>query len=451
MESWEADNSDIWRATVSNKMRGIHAAHPNEHTAYSPAAITACGVYEAMQLAAVLWERVAPAHGYGPVMEAYPSFQQQYAELQRVTPNLVRSDIAAELRAHSLLPATVATQSAMANARPMAELEANARSAMPAFMSALDTLVSSEEWGWPTPAAGGSDAGPRVAFTGTHAVVAAAIGVVTGVSEESSGLVGLNDGIRQQPRDLLARFAQPDLRVGTSLVKFAYEGEDPSCLIYLGQTRAFVFEGARGKNELFVGQVRQLTSTSLGGKATKYFQALSTGDEKGRYLAHPYAKVVLVEGAFSLLLQTQELAQTYAIKQGSVTVRASQADSGSDEDDETESAVHQPSSGVQPQGAGVMLTNILDSVAVDWNGPTIAHEASVAILQRLIQLHVQGGNRASVPRSASRQRGTARAATLQLPAPDQAAATSPAAQVLGTRTSSGRQSKKVQPPEFQWG
>jgi len=66
-----------------------------------------------MQLAAVLWEWVAAAQGYVRPSDCrppvgYPSFQQQYAELQRVTPTSVRSDNAAELWAHAPLPNTVA-------------------------------------------------------------------------------------------------------------------------------------------------------------------------------------------------------------------------------------------------------------------------------------------------------------------------------------------------------
>lgn len=121
-----------------------------------------------------------------------------------------------------------------------------------------------------------------------------------------------NDDCRKQSRNLLDRFAQ-DLRIYSNLVKLgdghqSLDGNHDDYLM-LGRTYAFLFEvpdnnrsGRAAKKDVFIGQVRSITTTvgKAGGGKAKYFFAVPRSDTSAMFCCHPYAKVTLQHGDLRL-------------------------------------------------------------------------------------------------------------------------------------------------------
>jgi hypothetical protein len=375
---------------VKEKWKQPGREYLHDVSCYMPA-LNVQQLHEAMELGWSLWRDVAIVHGYGEMMEQYPSLPLQYAQLLKVTKPELGEEVSWEdWYAYIVQNAEVAevTMVESAAAAPDVVRQRYAQELEPlldgcqAVMSCTHHEVREAE----------VDVGPVAADVGQ---------LLSKQAAEHAVAVVYNATLRKQCKDTLGRFQAGSLRVPGSFVCDEGSGEK----MKIGQTFSFLFD-VSGEVCLYVGRIRSLIaaakSSRSGGLRTQIYTEVHSDNATVKYFCHPYAKVVCTsDGDVTLEVCEHEKPEWFQLVRASAEHATVQEDSDSEYEEE----------GKDVAGAGSQVchvSNVLEEVSgVVWNeagafATPSAAEQLVKLLAKHPQVTKKKGKGASKPRKRKR-------------------------------------------------
>ena len=238
----------------------------------------------------------------------------------QVNAPFVRRGAAQQLRQHTLAPIAAKLEQLQRVARTDSVLGAEARTLLPDFCNAVDSLSASLPWigrsgvASDTPAAAAEAAAGVVSPGGASPPAGRSEEGATmrllGHRQAVSAVAVPNKKVRHRTWDLHSRYQQPNLEWGQAGASLEQEGR-----VHLGATCAFVFAAEGGGMEVFVGRLRQLvtTTTGSGAKGAKkvYATSVMVDDPTATFFAHPYLLVQRDGEHVRLVHRGAELHETF--------------------------------------------------------------------------------------------------------------------------------------------
>lgn len=396
-----------YQNVASDKQKRAHSEHPNSHPSYNDRPTLLC-MYAAMHVGFTCWKKLALALGY-TIPKQY-SFQSLYCEfLRRTKPGF--SDVVSwkdMVDGLQTTPEWIVDIEKQCDATTLLQMEQQLSGELSEFFKMVDLIVTSVvadktansdnedssngELGDSVDSDGGCDPtdvvdrdvvdrdafmhGDDSCFDGADSVDVGGMPVViqndevqtrTGKRSLLSANAGrhlvcsLNRGLRKQSRNLLERYAQPNLRVmpdgNTSNIS-------PHDFLVLGESYLMVFE----PKDLYIGCVRSIYSAVV--KAGKRpYSAVPLQDSNAYYFCDSYLKVDMTDDGKGILLTLDhEIPKYYRL-----AMPATASDEVFDDDDddmseyEDDDCMETGESSTRKHTHSQLVSNVKFHVPVDWD------------------------------------------------------------------------------------